>query len=217
MYQITYKPRIPNRLLHIWIFYYFHFLSLCLLTSCRNGFNTLDEIIYHFNTWGGGQASISSYMKYPMYILNSVISTLIISLTLQYPKTLGNGCSYFKSYSLLSHFSPLHRNFCHYCKPPKKSTHTLALRHVSICGVSSASSCSYASCWMLVHAYATSPRIAKWSGPHEWRWEGDEFVFHSVTCYTNPTVPRIHVNNTKICNITCTLVTTVVTLRRVRV
>ena len=25
---------------------------------------------------------------------------------------------------------------------------------------------SYATCWMLVHAYATLPRKAKWSGPH---------------------------------------------------
>ena len=61
----------------------------------------------------------------PNYILNSVISTPIISLILQYPETLGNGCSQFKSCPLLSHFSPLYHDFfCHQCKPAKKSTHT---------------------------------------------------------------------------------------------
>ena len=47
---------------------------------------------------------------------------------------------------------------------PKNSTHTLALRHVSICGVSSS---SYATCWMLVHAYVTSHGKVKRSGPHQ--------------------------------------------------
>ena len=34
-----------------------------------------------------------------------------MSLTLYYPETLRNGCSYFKSHSLLSHFSLLYHNF----------------------------------------------------------------------------------------------------------
>ena len=38
-------------------------------------------------------------------------------------------------------------------------------------------------------------------------------LFHSVTCYTNSTVSRIHVNTTKLRNITCTLVATGVILR----
>ena len=38
-------------------------------------------------------------------------------------------------------------------------------------------------------------------------------LFHSVTCYTNPLISRIHVNTTKLCNITCTLVATSVILR----
>ena len=65
----------------------------------------------------------------------------------------------FKSHSLLSHFSPLCHKFCHQYEPPMKSTHTLALRHVSICGVPSSSysysylSSSYATCWMLVHVH----------------------------------------------------------------
>jgi hypothetical protein len=38
-------------------------------------------------------------------------------------------------------------------------------------------------------------------------------IFHSVTCYTNSMVSRIHVNTTKLCNITCTLVATCLILR----
>jgi hypothetical protein len=33
-------------------------------------------------------------------------------------------------------------------------------------------------------------------------------LFHTVTCHTNSTVSRIHVNTTELCNITCTLVVT---------
>jgi hypothetical protein len=40
------------------------------------------------------------------------------------------------------------------------------------------------------------------------------FVFyHNVKCYTNSIIPRIHVNTTKFCNITCTLVATCVILQ----
>ena len=38
-------------------------------------------------------------------------------------------------------------------------------------------------------------------------------LFHNVTCYTNSTSSRIHVNTTKLRNITCTLVATAVILR----
>jgi hypothetical protein len=38
-------------------------------------------------------------------------------------------------------------------------------------------------------------------------------LFHNVTCYTNSLVSRIHVNTTKVRNITCTLVATGVILR----
>jgi hypothetical protein len=31
-------------------------------------------------------------------------------------------------------------------------------------------------------------------------------LFHNVTCYTNSIVSRIHVNTTKLCNTTCTLI-----------
>ena len=75
-----------------------------------------------------------------------------------------------------------------------KLIHFLALRHVSVCGVSPSSSSSSAVCWMLVHAYAPSPRKAKWSGPQQWRWEANEFKLHSVTCYTDSIVSHIHVN-----------------------
>ena len=69
---------------------------------------------------------------------------------------------------------------------------------------------------MLVHVSATSPRKAKWSGPHYSRWRENDFtlssnslcVFQNVTCYTNSIVSRIHVNTIKLRNITCTLVAT---------
>ena len=38
-------------------------------------------------------------------------------------------------------------------------------------------------------------------------------LFHSVACYTNSIVSRIHDNTTKICNVMCTLVATCVILR----
>ena len=37
---------------------------------------------------------------------------------------------------LIVTFLSIISKICHQCKPPKKSTHTLALRHVSKCGVS---------------------------------------------------------------------------------
>ena len=66
---------------------------------------------------------------------------------------------------------------------------------------------------MLVHAYVTSHGKANWSGQHQPRWEENEFKIHSVTCYTNSIVSRIHVNTTKLRNIMCTLVATCVVLQ----
>ena len=55
------------------------------------------------------------------------------------------------------------------------------MRYVIVYGVSpfaSSSSSSFdATCWMLVHAYATSPGKAKWSGPHQRRWEKKHVLF----------------------------------------
>ena len=99
---------------------------------------------------------------------------------------------------LIVTFHSLHHEFCHYCKPPKKSTHTLGFHHVSICGVSPSYSYFYS-----YATYATSLGKVKWSGPHQQRWEENEFKFHSVTCYTNYIVSRIHVNTTKLHNRTC--------------
>ena len=86
-----------------------------------------------------------------------------------------------------------------------------------ICGVppsySYSSSSSYATCWMLVHAYATSPGKAKWSGPHHNIRMLHFVLLHSVTCYTDSVVSRMHVNTTKLRNITCILVATGVKLR----
>ena len=104
-------------------------------------------------------------------------------------------------------------------QPPEKSTHTLALHHVPIHGVSpsqsysSSSPPSYVTSWMSVHAYTTLPGKVKWSGPHQWRREENEFNFHSVTCYTNSIISLILVNTTKLRNITCTSVATGVTLQ----
>ena len=50
--------------------------------------------------------------------------------------------------------------------------------------------------------------LVEWTTPK--RWEENEFKFHSVICYTNSIVSCIHVNTTKLCNITCTLVATFV-------
>ena len=66
---------------------------------------------------------------------------------------------------------------------------------------------------MLVHAHVISPGKIKWSGPHHTIRMLHFVLFHSVTCYTNPTVTRIHVNTTKLRNITCTLVATGVILQ----
>ena len=130
---------------------------------------------------------------------------MVFNLTMELPTR--------ECHSLLSHYPPLYHKFCRQCKPPKKSTHTLTLRDVSsICGLSSSSSSS-ATCWMLVHAYATSPGKAKWSGPHRRNWEENEFKFQNVTCYTNSIISLIHVDTARLRDITCTLVATCVIQR----
>ena len=118
----------------------------------------------------------------------------------------------------LSHFSPLHHEICHLCKPPKKPTHTLTLRHVSICDVSPSYSYSYSSyvtCWMLVHMPHRQgmPSGVDHTTPHHTIEMLHFVLFHSVTCYTKSIVSRIHINTTKFCNITCTLVATCMILR----
>ena len=65
---------------------------------------------------------------------------------------------------------------------------------------------------MLVHVYATSSRKAKWSGPHHIIEMLHFVLFHNITCYTKSIIARIHVNTTKLHNITCTLVATCVIL-----
>jgi hypothetical protein len=65
---------------------------------------------------------------------------------------------------------------------------------------------------MLVHAYATLPGKAKRSAPHHTIKMLHFVLFLSVTCYTSSIVSCIHVNTTKLYNITCTLVATGVIL-----
>ena len=66
-------------------------------------------------------------------------------------------------------------------------------------------------CWCMHMLHC--PRKAKWSGPHQHRWEENEFKFHNVTCYMDSIVSPIHVNNVKLCTITWILVATSVILR----
>ena len=75
----------------------------------------------------------------------------------------------------------------------------------------------YATCWMLVHAYAASSGKTKWSVSHYTIKMMHFVLFHSVTCYTNSIVSRVHINATKLRNTTCNLVATSVILRRFRV
>ena len=103
--------------------------------------------------------------------------------------------------TLCCHISLPYIIFCSLMQTTKEVNPHLHIASYVKCGMSSSSSSSSAvTCWMLVHAYATWHGKVKWSGPHQWRWEDNEFKFHSVTCYTSSTVSRIHVNTTKLCN-----------------
>jgi hypothetical protein len=80
--------------------------------------------------------------------------------------------------------------------------------------------CQYVECFFLL----LMPLVECWCVymPHcPWRPSGVDHIiemlhfvwFHSVTCYTNLIVSCIHVNTTKLRNITCTLVATAFILR----
>ena len=121
-----------------------------------------------------------------MYTLNSVMSTSMISLSLYIyiPKPRGTDV-HSSNLTPYCHISlPCSTNFVSNANHQGSQPHTLTVLHVSICGVSSSSSSSSVTSWMLVRAYATSPGKTKWCGPHQWRWEENEFKFHSVKCYS---------------------------------
>jgi hypothetical protein len=94
-------------------------------------------------------------------------------------------------------------------KPPKKSTHTLALRHVSFIQ-------SVAFLFLLCYFFflchlldvGACVRHIVHKGQVEWtNIKMLHFVlFHSDTCYTSSTVSRIHVNVANLCIVMCTLV-----------
>ena len=65
-------------------------------------------------------------------------------------------------------------------------------------------------CWCM--AYATLPGKVKWSAPHHTIKMMYFVLFLSVTCYNSSMLSCIHVNTTKLYNITCTLVATGVIL-----
>ena len=67
-----------------------------------------------------------------------------VTLSLSYPKTLGNGCAQFKSPFLLSHLPLIYHNFWHKNNPPKNSTHMPACIIIIIIML------SFLQCWLCV-------------------------------------------------------------------
>ena len=89
--------------------------------------------------------------------------------------------------------TPLHCTMCQYVE-----CHLLLLLLLLLI-------CHIVECWCM--------HTPHHPGKANWRWEENEFKFHSVTCYTISIASRIHVNTIKLRSITCTLVTTGVILR----
>ena len=110
------------------------------------------------------------------YTLTSVMSPLVLSLPLLYPETLWNLNVLTLNLPLCCHISFLHIT-CFDIKVIYQRIQT---------------TCSYASCCHHCHyCYYCSV---------------DFVLFHNVTCYMNPLLSRIHVNNIDLINIMCTLV-----------
>ena len=119
----------------------------------------------------------------------------------------------FKSHSLLSHFSPLYHKILSLMQTTKEvNPHP----HIAPC-VNMWSVFFFffflCHCRMLVHAYATLRGAVKWSGLHHTIEMLHFVLFQSATCYTSSIVSCIHVNTTKLRNITCIQVAIGVTLQ----
>ena len=66
------------------------------------------------------------------YTLNFIIWTFVVSFLPKNTIILGNIFSQFKIHSLCHIYVPYILGSSYWCKPPKKSTHTMASRHMSI-------------------------------------------------------------------------------------
>ena len=82
-------------------------------------------ILYIVCQWAPYQKKQGSCTKIKGTLLNSVISTSLMSFLFLYPEILGNGCFQCKSHFLLSHFSPIYHRFWHCNELSKSSNSTL--------------------------------------------------------------------------------------------